>query len=486
MMKFDLKKKVNDFLSNPKDYPFLVGFTAGFYPLVFFYSNNYESINSLQHFLFFCLIFLILPSVGTYILYLIFNYFDKIKPFKRHLLFVLVIEISAVFLSQVYFMTLKKKMLVVLFFILILVSLKLYNHYKKIIIFIVLLSVIPLCKCLNLFFYKQFNNTLDWMKQEDTIEKVKFKNTPNIYFLEPDGYAGKEAMFKSPYQYKDTIYDWLESNSFTIYKNTKSNYPASLASNASLFAMKHHYLKNIPSSPFEMQDARSIIVGNNPVIEIFKNNKYKTFFIVEDGYFQQSFQKRNYDYYNIDNSEIPFFSNDNNAKKDVYKDLKNCLDNDKSKNQPKFYFVEKLYPHHIHFDGSGVANERRVYLERVEVANIWLKQTIALIEKKDPSGIIVIAADHGGWVGIENTEQMFSTQDKALTKSIFNNLLAIKWNDDRHLEYDKSLKSNVNIFRILFSYLSENKLLLKHLEEDTSYRIQQENMFKQRGVKVIY
>src|SRR3970282_111119 len=116
-----------------------------------------------------------------------------------------------------------------------------------------------------------------------------------------------------------------------------------------------------------MQDARNIIVGNNPVVAIFKNNNYKTFFIVEDGYFQQSFQKGNYDNYNINNSEIPFFSNDNNAKKDVY-------------------------------EGSGVENKRNIYLKRIEIANRWIKKTIDLIEKKDSSGIIIIVADHGGWV----------------------------------------------------------------------------------------
>ena len=49
-MKFNIKGKFNDFLNNSKDYPLFVGFMAGFYPLIFFYSNNYESINSYQHF----------------------------------------------------------------------------------------------------------------------------------------------------------------------------------------------------------------------------------------------------------------------------------------------------------------------------------------------------------------------------------------------------------------------------------------------------
>lgn len=484
-MYFNIKERLTDFLNNSKDYPLLVGFFSGFYPLVFFYSNNYESINSYQHFFFFCFLFLFVPTIGTYFCYKIFDYFLKLNPYKKHLLFIIIIEVTALFLSQVYFLTIKKMLLFLLFVFTVLLSLKFYNFYKKIIVFVLLLSIIPLAKCIKIVGYKYFVDTLLWTKQNDAIEKIKFIKSPNIYFLEPDGYAGKEAMQEPPYNYNDTIYDWLEANSFIIYKNTRSNYPASLASNASMFAMKHHYLENIPSSPFEMQDSRSIIIGNNPVINILKSNKYETFFIVEDGYFQQSFQKENYDYYNIKNSEIPFFSNDNNAKKDVFEDLKKCIENDKNKNNSKFYFVEKLFPHHIHFDGTGKENERKGYLKRVEIANQWLKKTIDLIVNNDPSAIIIIAADHGGWVGIENRNQMFATKDGKLIQSIFSNLIAIKWNDSNPIDYDKDLKTNVNIFRILFSYLSQDKTLLKYLEEDSSYTIRQET-FSKKGVKVDY
>jgi hypothetical protein len=53
--------------------------------------------------------------------------------------------------------------------------------------------------------------------------------------------------------------------------------------------------------------------------------------------------------------------------------------------------------------------------------------------------------------------------------SIFGAKLAIKWNGVHHSEYDSQLKSSVNLFRILFSYLSEDKLLLNNLQPDASY-----------------
>ncbi|HEX8014863.1 MAG TPA: hypothetical protein VF465_06480, partial [Flavobacterium sp.] len=68
---------------------------------------------------------------------------------------------------------------------------------------------------------------------------------------------------------------------------------------------------------------------------------------------------------------------------------------------------------------------------------------------------------------------------------IYSNLIAIKWNDEMHNQYDKKLKTNVNIFRILFSYLSEDKSLLDNLENDGSYNINHDNYFSKPVVKVL-
>ena len=43
------------------------------------------------------------------------------------------------------------------------------------------------------------------------------------------------------------------------------------------------------------------------------------------------------------------------------------------------------------------------------------------------------------------------------------------------MKYDKALKTNVNIFRVLFSALSKNSAYLNYLEEDGSYQLRKEN-----------
>ncbi|GIZ10126.1 hypothetical protein FUMI01_28520 [Flavobacterium sp. UMI-01] len=320
-------------------------------------------------------------------------------------------------------------------------------------------------------------DTVAWMKQPDDIVHVKFKKTPNIYFIEPDGYVGEQTMLNEPYRYKSEIYNWLREKSFTVYENTRSNYPVSLVSNASMFAMKHHYLKSIITPNLDMlPDTRSIIVGNNPVISILKNNNYKTFFIVDNAYFQQNFVKGTYDFYNIDTNEISFFHSFRQDKKNVFEDLKKQIEANKNLAQPKFFFIEKLLPHHLFFYQDASKEElRKTYLKNVELANTWIKKTVDLIIKHDPSGIVLIAADHGGFVGLSSDFEMYSTKDKTLLKSVFSNLVAVKWNSDEHVDYDANFKTNVNFFRILFSFLSEDKQWLDALEPNTSYNFYDTN-----------
>ncbi|WP_298151289.1 sulfatase-like hydrolase/transferase [Flavobacterium sp.] len=474
----NLLRWVNSFVNSDRDYPLLTGFMSGLYPMLFFYSGNYESINSIAHLCFFIGLFLVLPVVFFYAIYKTAACFQKTARYQRHLLFVLVIEVTATFLSQVHYLTLKKKLLLGLLIVLVVLSKKFQNQYKKVVIFLMLLCIFPAAKVIYTFVSKQVCNPDRWMAQSDEIRSIKFTKTPNVYFIEPDGYAGQDAMGEKPYAYNDTMFDYLKSKSFTIYSNTMSNYPASLASNASMFGMKHHYLGKILESPFEMENARDIICGNNPVVEVFKRNQYKTHFIVEDEYFQKNFSGGEYDFYNIHNSEIPYFSDDNSVKKDVYEDLKKCISARHKQSAPAFYFIEKLLPHHIALDGSGVENERVTYLRNLEKSNEFIRKTIDLIDQNDPNAIVLIVGDHGGWVGIENIGEMFATKDPILLRSIFSNLIAIRWNDPSHTKYDAHLQSNVNIFRILFAYLAQDTTLLQHLEKDDAYHIRQHSLSK--------
>ena len=99
-----------------------------------------------------------------------------------------------------------------------------------------------------------------------------------------------------------------------------------------------------------------------------------------------------------------------------------------------------------------------------------LMNIISIIKKRDPNALVILMADHGGFVGMEYTNQIYTkTQDRDLIYSIFSSILAIHWPNNEAPDFDKSFKSTVNVFRILFSYLSENESYLSHLQDDGSY-----------------
>jgi hypothetical protein len=138
-----------------------------------------------------------------------------------------------------------------------------------------------------------------------------------------------------------------------------------------------------------------------------------------------------------------------------------------------FYFLEKMSPNHIEgfkANSKGIAGEREKYLQRVKETNLWLKRLLTYITSKDPNALIVIAADHGGYVGYDYTMQAYKkTNDKKLAQSIFGAALAIKWNREDFKEYEGGLVSSVNLFTSVFAYLAEDKRPLQHLQENGSY-----------------
>ena len=97
---------------------------------------------------------------------------------------------------------------------------------------------------------------------------------------------------------------------------------------------------------------------------------------------------------------------------------------------------------------------------------------IGIINNYDNNALIVIVSDHGGFVGFDYTRQSKTKQtDRDLLYSVFSVNLAIKWPDNIAPEFDDKLTTSVNLFRVLFSYLSNDKKYLNHLQDDKSFII---------------
>lgn len=444
----------------------ILGLLCGFYPLVFFYSNNFWAVNSWKHFGYFSLVFLGIPVAVFLLLNIIFKWVKIPKHQQLQVRFVSIIFVISCLMSQAISLKMEKKILLGILILAILLSFKLYQHWRKVIVLVLLMSVIPTVKCATKIVESQMQQ---WRFTTTDISEIAFKKTPNVYVIQPDGYVGFEWMSKEPYGYENPMETWLSDIGFSLYPNYRSNYPASLTSNAALFAMNHHYFGKTLAPSIELPMAREVIAGINPVIEAFSNNGYRNFFIVEDDYFQQNFPKEGYDYYNIPSADIPYFTDGNRIKKDVFEDLKYAMDT-VSWEGPRFYFIEKLLPHHIHFAASK-EEERETYLGKIRDVNIWLEGIVNTIEERDPDAIVVLLADHGGWVGLNSYDEMFSATDDMRINTVFSSLGAVKWNGHLQSDADLELKSSVNLFRVLFSVLSDNPELLKNTEDNSSYNL---------------
>ena len=105
----------------------------------------------------------------------------------------------------------------------------------------------------------------------------------------------------------------------------------------------------------------------------------------------------------------------------------------------------------------------------MEMANERVTKAVNAIKAKDDKALIVIMADHGGYVGMEYTGEIYNkTQERDLLYSVFSSNLAIHWPDGQK-RGEAHLKSAVNLFRFLFSYLGNDNKFLEHTEENASY-----------------
>ncbi|WP_417874051.1 sulfatase-like hydrolase/transferase [Xanthomarina gelatinilytica] len=468
------KKKqgfISRFLNDGKRYPIITAVAAGLYPLLFYYTNNYKMINSWGHLGYFVTIFILIPIIVFFVAHKIsgIRIFKKLQPFVLPFLNFFFFFSS---LNVALYAGFSWTRTLIIFCISALLAVFLRKFFKKIIGFELLLALIGIFTLAPVVI-KQLNYSKEWMTQPDAIETAVFKKKPNIYYIQPDGYANFSELKKGNYKIENVEFEsFLAEKNFKAYSNFRSNYAATLPTNSAVFMMKHHYYNN--GSDFtETIDARNVIVSDNSVLRILKNNNYRTFFLTEQAYFLTNKPKLGYDFCNFSTKEIGFVTTGIGNPRDVIEPFKNYLET--YKEGPNFFFIEIFNPGHITNtinDSKGVEGERDHYIESLRESNKKLTELTKTILANDPEALIIIMADHGGFVGMTNTGESYTKNaDPDFVNSIFSTILAIHWPNGEAPEFDNKLKTSVNLFRILTSYLSENDLYLSNLQPDESYII---------------
>ncbi|TBN05620.1 hypothetical protein EYD45_04925 [Hyunsoonleella flava] len=471
---FKLRSRILAFLESKKEYPIIAAIATGLYPFLYYYNSNFTLVNSWEQFGFFILCYVFIPICVFYLLYIFFERIDKNKRYLKYLIPIFnLITFSAFVVISTY--GFKTKALVLAITVAILIGIVFSRHIKKIIVFQYLLAFFVLLKLVP-DIYKVTNYSSKWMAQPDDIENVVFKKKPNIYVIQPDGYANFSKLKDVPYNYDNSNFEsFLKDNDFKFYSDFRSNYISTLSSNSSMFAMKHHYYNNSPSGK-ELYGTRKVIAGDNPVISILKKNGYKSFLLLERSYLLVNRPHLYYDYCNIDLSEVSYLARGFEINKSLVGTMDTLVSNNTETDN--FYFLRIMRPSHVSVNKSesrGIKGEREFYLSELEKANQTLKEIINIINNKDENSLIVIMADHGGYIGLNySMESRIKQTNETTINSIYTSALAIKW-PNKVPDFDDKFKTPVNLFRILFSYLSDDTKYLRHLEGDKSYAIINKN-----------
>ena len=460
---------VQKFLSSTKDYPVLAGVLAGLYPLLFYATNNFTLVNTWGHFFYFTAVFIVIPilliiaflAVGKNIKN--GDYKKYIIPFLSSFIFLFLMHIS-------YYGMLKKKITAVLLLVAVLVALFLWKHVKKLIVIQGILAIIGFITFIPRI-YQALSHDTSWHTISTKLQNITFQKKPNIYFIQPDGMVNFTELYKSPYNYDDKSFEiFLETEGFSLYPNFRSNYASTLTSNSATMMMKHHYYDGGLS--LETYNARNAIVSQNNVLNILKNNGYKTHLLTELPYLLLNRPEMGFDYCNISYDDVSFIGTGLGDPVATLEPLKSQLNSERG--VPKFFFIEIFNPGHIHGSPSkseGIEGERQLWLTSLREGISNVKSHISFIKENDPDALIVIMADHGGFVGLGSTSEVYAPiEDPTLIRSVFSSNLAIHWPDSKDYAQGE-IKSAVNIFRALFSYLSEDKSLLEETEENNSYLV---------------
>jgi hypothetical protein len=466
----NLRDRIIAFAKSDKETPIISAIAAGLYPLLFYYYSNFSLLNSWEQFIFFVVYFLGVPILVFRLSAVLVKHISFLKRVQKFVLPILNLCWSA-YLLVIITKGFDIKYIGVAVLLALVFAIVLLKYFKKIIVFQFLLAImvaVPLFK----YVFFEIESPDNWTKQPDNIKKVILKDKPNIYFIQPDGYANFSQIGKGYYNYDNSAFkNFLLEHDFKLYDDYRSNYYSTLSSNSSMFSMKHHY-HNYPKTKIrEVFNARNVIVGDNAVITILNNNNYKTHLLLDKSYMLINRAKLGFDYCNMNADSLSYFSRGFQMSGDIFSDLKALHKN--AINEPSFYFLEELSPSHVtnkKSPGDIADIEREKYITRLEATNNWLIQVVSYLEEKDPNSLIIIAADHGGFVGMNTTlEARSKLSDRDLIYSIFTAQLAIKWPYGQAPTYDDKLKTPINLFRILFSYLSNNEIYLENLQDDKSY-----------------
>ena len=482
---------------------------AGFYPAVFFLSNNWyifsfpqgtvlvigASLISLiilltASFLFECIIKIVFrdkfgrPELSENRSFL----FDSILAFLSLLLCIYLTRNTLASLQSLKILFYCLIGLVVIFF-----TWKTHrNGPSLLMLFLTVLSSLAILGFLSNVYIRSHVPVEEWSALNKPIyDQIKFEKSNNVYLIISEAYSSKRAL-EAVYDIDNNeFYSELYKLGFRINHNHFSNYNHTLASLPSLFSMEHHYGR-INIGNFESVGGRRLLEADvyNPVIDIFRSNHYQIQYLHNVSTLIPNGAKVDYCipppsltygleifFTDQDITEPTVFERD---KAENLLAIKKQITFSSHQKESFFSFLYVSFPGHspsrLKARSKETINKKleefRVgYHKKIKEANEKVIDLIAHIIANDPESIIVLIGDHGSWgyrlkedgKGVEISNGLFILDR-------FGVLAGIRGPEELNLLVENEIiKSHVNLFRYLFFYLSQDEKILQTTSPDDSY-----------------
>jgi YidC/Oxa1 family membrane protein insertase len=344
---------------------------------------------------------------------------------------------------------------------------------------------------------------MDSAERQAGFDKVQFARTPNVYYIVPDAYPNAEGL-KAIFGLEVAgFYEELKGLGFTIYPSVFSNYMSTIASISSVLGMDHHYYRGSIGN-FEFLNARKFIVSQqNPVVRIFRNNGYQIHYVHETDYlfsngcfidscsplgvwgeFREILFARTLIASSLF-SGVPHSANAGQftesfdelkqARSEFIERVQEHIESMARQKAPHFTYIHGGRPGHSvpgEQTAEQLADFRKEFVERIRLANAEVMLFVRHILSRDPSALIILNGDHGPWAygnfNYNEAEILRSVPNDLMTLDHLGVLLAIRWPNG--LAQDaRGIRTNVNIFPHVLSYLSGIKGILAAEAADDGY-----------------
>ncbi len=331
-------------------------------------------------------------------------------------------------------------------------------------------------------------NTVD----RERVERLVFARKPNVYLIHLESYQSQEAM-RELYGFDNAEFlGEIERIGFSVFPSHFANYPWTLVSMSSMFAMRHHY-QLIAMGNDDALVARRLVGGKeyNPVLRAFRNNGYACqivfpgdYFFEPDGSWDYFYPGRNFvKVFGIYQSALLDRMIDAvQARRSGVRDFDAHLDARiaaaAGSRKPYFSILGPAGMDHSPIDKNWdeLASWEGEYPRSIRKANPGYLGLAREIVRRDPGAVIIIYGDHGAcrfrkvWHGADELSAILARNEvrgSTLALDLFGAFLAVRYPAGDTGRFEGT--SHVNVLRVLLAALSGDDAFLSTAVEDESY-----------------